>query len=55
MKIISNNWEYYGKQEPGVMESENLNWQKRVELQRIAYLRNPKKKIDAYLQRLYQS
>ena len=55
MKIISDNWEHYGKQEPGVMESDDLNWRNRVELQRIGYLRNPKKKIDAYLQSLYQS
>jgi radical SAM superfamily enzyme YgiQ (UPF0313 family) len=52
MRIISDNWDHYGKQDPGVLESKDLPWVKRKELQRFAYLRNPKKQIDIYLQRL---
>lgn len=54
MKIISDNWRHYGKQDPGVMESEQLPWSKRKELQRLAYLRNPKHKISAYSEKLTQ-
>jgi len=52
MKIISDNWDNYGKQDPGVMESEDLTWSRRKELQNIAYQRHPKKNLDNYLQRL---
>jgi len=52
MKIISDNWDHYGKQDPGVLESEDLPWSKRKELQRFAYQRNPKKKITDYMQRI---
>jgi radical SAM superfamily enzyme YgiQ (UPF0313 family) len=52
MKIISSNWDHYGKQEPGVMESDALPWGKRLELQKLAYIRNPKKHLDDYLQAL---
>ncbi|MDP1852706.1 MAG: radical SAM protein [Candidatus Omnitrophota bacterium] len=55
MKIVSDNWSHYGKQDPGVMESKELSWSKRKELQQMAYLRNPKKKIADYLQRLSQN
>ena len=54
MKIISDNWDNYGKQDPGVMESENFTWSKRKELQKIAYQRHPKKNLDNYLQQLWK-
>ncbi len=49
MRIISHNWDDYGKQDPGVMESEELPWSKRKELQKLAYIRHPKKNYDDYL------
>lgn len=52
MRIISDNWDHYGKQDPGVMESKNLSWLRRKELQRIAYERHPKKNLDSYIERL---
>jgi len=52
MKIISDNWDDYGKQAPGVMESEDFPWSKRTELQKVAYARNPKRHLDNYLQML---
>jgi anaerobic magnesium-protoporphyrin IX monomethyl ester cyclase len=54
MRIVSNNWDHYGKQDPGVMESEDLSWSRRKELQRLAYMRHPKKNLDNYLQRLQE-
>jgi radical SAM superfamily enzyme YgiQ (UPF0313 family) len=55
MKIISDNWDHYGKQEPGVMDSEELPWSKRRALQKFAYIRNPKKHIDKYVQMLQKT
>jgi radical SAM superfamily enzyme YgiQ (UPF0313 family) len=52
MRIISDDWNHYGKQEPGVMESEALSWARRRELQKLAYSRNPKKLVTDYLQYL---
>jgi len=52
LKILSDNWDYYGKQDPGVMESNDLSHQRRKELQKIAYAEHPKKKISEYLLRL---
>lgn len=52
MRIISDNWDNYGKQDPGVMESEDISWSRRKELQLIAYRRNPKKRLNSYLDRL---
>lgn len=52
LRIISNNWNDYGKQDPGVMESEDISWARRKELQVIAYQRNPKKRLDSYLERM---
>jgi radical SAM superfamily enzyme YgiQ (UPF0313 family) len=49
MRIISNNWDDYGKQAPGVMESDDLSWDRRRDLQKIAYVRNPKKQLDSYM------
>ena len=52
MRIISDNWDDYGKQNPGVLESRDLPWDKRRELQRLAYARNPKKELDKYINRM---
>jgi len=52
LRILSNNWNQYGKQEGGVMESEALSWSRRKELQQIAYERHPKKNLDAYIRNL---
>jgi radical SAM superfamily enzyme YgiQ (UPF0313 family) len=52
MRIISNNWDHYGKHASGVLESVELPWSMRQELQGIAYKRNPKHKLDDYLQEL---
>ena len=49
LKILTNNWDDYGKQYPGVMESDLLSIEKRRELQRIAYEHNPKKDIRDYI------
>ncbi len=51
MKILSNNWDHYGKQKPGVMESSALSWNKRVELQKFAYSVFPKQNIEDYIKR----
>lgn len=45
MKILTNNWDDYGKQFPGVMDSDALNMDKRRELQKYAYDMIPKKKL----------
>jgi len=52
LKILSNNWDNYGKQYPGVMESDDLSIEKRRELQRKGYELNPKKKIEEYIKRV---
>ncbi|MBZ0258270.1 B12-binding domain-containing radical SAM protein [bacterium] len=52
LRILSNNWDHYGKQFPGVMESDELPIQRRRDLQAIAYEELPKKKIDEYLARI---
>jgi len=45
MKILTNNWDDYGKQYPGVMDSDDLSMDKRRELQKYAYDMIPKKKL----------
>lgn len=45
MKILTDNWDDYGKQYPGVMESEALSIDRRRELQKYAYDMIPKKKL----------
>ncbi|HRY28818.1 MAG TPA: radical SAM protein [Elusimicrobiota bacterium] len=50
MRILTNDWDLYGKQSGGVMESDDLSWQKRNELQKIAYQTHPKKKIAQYVE-----
>ena len=52
LKVLSNNWDDYGKQYPGVMESDDLSIEKRRELQRKGYELNPKKKIEEYIKRV---
>lgn len=49
LRILTNNWDDYGKQYPGVMESEQLSIEKRRELQKKAYEYNPKKKIQDFV------
>jgi len=51
LKILSNNWDDYGKQYPGVMESETLSIHRLRELQKEAYELNPKHKLEDYLHR----
>ena len=43
LRILSNRWDKYGKQYPGVMDSETLTIDKLRELQKKAYDYNPKK------------
>ena len=52
MRIMSNNWDDYGKQEPGALESDALPWARRRELQKEAYARHPKKNYDLYVKQL---
>ncbi len=52
MKIISDDWDDYGKQAQGVMESKDLPWSRRSELQKVAYVRNPKKSLADYIRML---
>lgn len=49
LRILTNNWDDYGKQYPGVMESDQLSIEKRRELQRKAYEYNPKKDIRDFI------
>ncbi len=52
LKILSNDWDQYGKQDGGVMESDVLSWKRRKELQEIAYETHPKKDLNTYLESL---
>jgi hypothetical protein len=45
----ADNWDNYGKQFPGVMESEELSIQDLRDLQKRAYEVNPKKKLADFL------
>ena len=49
MKILSYDWDRYGKQEGGVLESKDLSKERRKELQEIAYRRHPKKDLELYM------
>jgi radical SAM superfamily enzyme YgiQ (UPF0313 family) len=53
LRILSDNWDDYGKQYPGVMESDDLSIEKRRELQKKGYELNPKKNIEQYIQRVF--
>jgi len=48
LRILTNNWDDYGKQHPGVMESETLSIDELRALQKQAYELNPKKNMDDY-------
>lgn len=52
LRILTNNWDDYDKQHPGIMESEQLSIERRRELQKLAYELNPKKKIKQYVEKL---
>lgn len=49
LRILTNDWDDYGKQYPGVMESEQLSIERRRELQKKAYGYNPKKRIEDFI------
>ncbi len=49
LRILSNNWNDYGKQYPGVMESDSLNIDKLRQLQKQAYEMNPKKELSNFI------
>jgi hypothetical protein len=51
LKIMRNNWDHYGKQDPGVMESADFRLARRKELQQTAYRQFPKQKLAKYLDR----
>lgn len=48
LKILTNNWNDYGKQYPGVMDSDTLSIHELRTLQKEAYKLNPKKNLDDY-------
>lgn len=52
MRILTSNWDDYGKQYPGVMDSEELSIDRRRELQKLAYSMLPKKKINEYKEKI---
>ncbi|MDO8735139.1 MAG: radical SAM protein [Elusimicrobiota bacterium] len=52
LRILTNKWSDYGKQYPGVMDSEQLNIDRLRELQKLAYTLLPKKKINEYIENL---
>ena len=52
LKILTDNWSDYGKQYPGVMDSDALNIDQLRELQKYAYEQLPKKKIGDYIKKL---
>jgi len=49
LKILSNNWDDYGKQDSGVMDSDTLSINRLRELQKDAYNYNPKKEFPTHL------
>lgn len=48
LRLLTDNWDDYGKQYPGVMESESLSLEKLRALQRKAYEYNPKKELPSH-------
>ena len=48
LKILTDDWDQYGKQYPGVMESETISIDELRGLQKEAYELNPKKNLDDY-------
>lgn len=51
LKILSDNWNDYDKQYPGIMESATLGIDRIRELQKMAYDALPKKKIADYIEK----
>lgn len=49
LKILTNDWDNYGKQYPGVMDSDTLSIDRLRELQKQAYEMNPKKELGKHL------
>jgi len=49
LRILNNNWDDYGKQYPGVMDSKTLTIEKLRALQKKAYEYNPKKELEDFL------
>jgi radical SAM superfamily enzyme YgiQ (UPF0313 family) len=49
LKILTDDWDDYGKQFPGVMDSHHLSIDRLRELQTLAYDVNPKKNMDEFL------
>lgn len=52
LRILTDNWDDYDKQYPGVMESDDLPIERRRELQKLSYELLPKKKISEYIEKL---
>lgn len=52
LRLLTQDWDDYDKQYPGVMESESMSIERRRELQRLAYEMNPKKKIEDYIKKV---
>jgi radical SAM superfamily enzyme YgiQ (UPF0313 family) len=45
LRILTNDWKEYGKQNGRIMESDKLSYQDLLELQRIAYEGRPKRRL----------
>jgi len=52
MRLLTNDWSLYGKQEAKTLESDNLSLNERKKLQEIAYKAIPKKSLEEYKARL---
>ena len=52
LRLLTDDWNDYDKQYPGVMESVSMPIGRRLELQKIAYELNPKNKIEDYIKNL---
>jgi anaerobic magnesium-protoporphyrin IX monomethyl ester cyclase len=53
MRILTNDWSLYSKQETCVLESDELSCAKRKEMQSLAYSNFPRQKINDYIARLF--
>jgi anaerobic magnesium-protoporphyrin IX monomethyl ester cyclase len=54
LKILTNDWSLYGKQYPGVMDSDKLSIDQLRQLQKDAYEYNPKKDMLTYMDSKYE-
>ena len=54
LRILTNDWDHYGKQFPGVMESDALSINELRDFQEIAYQKNPKKDLTKFLHLITQ-